>query len=119
MNLLGIVSPVSENSKGTEILRQHWTELVVVLDPELVIDGLFQLGVINDQELDEIRYGQGAERRKKANMLLSKMLRRSDTAVRQFAEILSRTGSEKHEDLGERLLKRFDSEAAGLVVQPT
>ena len=117
MNPIGMASPVKETRKGTDVLRKHWKELTDVLDPELVIDDLFQKEVINHQELEEIRYGQGEQRRKKANKLLSKMQSRSDTAVRQFAETLSQTGTEKHKDIGERLLKGL--EIAAVMPKPT
>ena len=109
MNPIGIVSPASQDRIGTKVLRQHWKELNDNLDPELVLDELFQIEVINRQELEEIRGGQGTPRRIKANTLLSKMLARSDTAVRQFAEIMSRTRSEEHKDLGERLLQGLET----------
>ena len=108
MNLIG------GNRKGAEVLREHWKELNDNLDPELAIDELFQRKVINSQQLEEIRASQGTPRRTKAYMLLSKMLSSSDSAVRQFAEILSLTESETQKDLGERLLKdlKIESSAA-------
>jgi hypothetical protein len=98
----------SDETTQEKVLRPFWTTLIDNLDPELIIDDLYQAKVIDKRVLERIRYGHGNFRQDKAKDLLSVMLRSSVEAVKRFAEILSQTSL--HKDLGEQLLQAIEIE---------
>ena len=93
-----------QTAKG--VVRKYWKELHDRLDPELVIDELFQNGVLHFDDLEDIRSERA--RHKKADAFLRKIMTNSPENIRSFIEVLTQTEGIK--DLGLRMLTDLNKE---------
>jgi hypothetical protein len=94
------------NNIAKGIVKKYWKELHDRLDPDLVIDELFQNEVLHFDDLEDIRAER--TRHKKADTFLVKIMTHSYENIRSFIEVLARTEGIK--DLGQRMLRDLDKE---------
>lgn len=75
------------------VIREHYVEIIRNLEPEQVLNFLYQVEIIDSGVRDKIR--AGTTRRERAEILVDSIERRGDNGLKMFIEGLERS-SQKH-----------------------